>query len=153
MSWVPSLAAGAVKVPSLEIEPAEADQVTAVLLVSATVAANRCFAVGPRVVVEGETTTRTCNSAGRALCAKLFAPQPTARIKTSPLSTSVAMRRRVAANRGCERDKLGDTRRKINGLTSIWTIWGTYSSGPVLTSHLSEIELVRIDNKRSWPAM
>jgi hypothetical protein len=58
------LAAGVVKVPSLEIEPADADQVTAELLVPATVAVNRCCAVGPRVVVAGETTTWICDAAG-----------------------------------------------------------------------------------------
>jgi hypothetical protein len=57
VTWVPSLAAGVVKVPSLEIEPADADQVTAVLLVPATVAANRSLAVGARIVAAGEMAT------------------------------------------------------------------------------------------------
>jgi hypothetical protein len=51
---VPSLAVGAVKVPSLAIAPFDAAQVTAVLLVPLTVAVNRCCAPGARVTVLGE---------------------------------------------------------------------------------------------------
>jgi hypothetical protein len=46
-----------VKVPLLEIEPADADQVTTELLVPLTVAVNRCCAIGLRVAVRVEITT------------------------------------------------------------------------------------------------
>ena len=55
--WVPSLTTGATKVPSVEIEPADAIQVTAVLLVPCTVAVNLCCEPGPRMVLPGETAT------------------------------------------------------------------------------------------------
>jgi len=53
----PLLVAGAVNVPSLEIEPAEATQVTAELPEPCTVAVNRCWAVGLNVAVGGSTDT------------------------------------------------------------------------------------------------
>jgi hypothetical protein len=58
--WVSVFAAGAVKVPSLEIEPADADQVTTELLVPLTVAVNRCCTVGPTVAMRGETDISIC---------------------------------------------------------------------------------------------
>lgn len=53
--WVPTLAAGAVKMPSLAIDPADADQVTAELLVPCTVAVNRSCEAGLNAAVRGET--------------------------------------------------------------------------------------------------
>jgi hypothetical protein len=58
--WVPLLAEGAVKIPSLEIEPADDDQDTEVLLVPLTVAVNCCCAPGDRVRLAGEIATWTC---------------------------------------------------------------------------------------------
>lgn len=55
--WIPWFAAGAVKTPSLVIDPADADQVTAELLVPCTVALNCCCAAGVSVAVLGETAT------------------------------------------------------------------------------------------------
>jgi hypothetical protein len=57
--WVPTLAAGAVNVPLLEIVPADADQVTAELLVPCTVAVNCCCVAGLNIAVRGETAICT----------------------------------------------------------------------------------------------
>jgi hypothetical protein len=50
--------AGAVNVPSLAMEPAEAFHVTAELLVPCTVAVNLICPAGVNVVARGETVTR-----------------------------------------------------------------------------------------------
>jgi len=55
--WVPLLAIGATKVPSLKIDPADAAQVTAELLLPCTVAVNRCCAPGLSMALRGETAT------------------------------------------------------------------------------------------------
>jgi hypothetical protein len=55
--WVPSLTTGATKVPSLEIDPADAAQVTAVLLVPCTVAVKCSCIPGLRTALRGETAT------------------------------------------------------------------------------------------------
>jgi hypothetical protein len=58
VTWIPSPVAGAVKTPSLVIDPADADHVTAELLVPCTVALNCCCVAGLSVAVLGETATR-----------------------------------------------------------------------------------------------
>jgi hypothetical protein len=65
-------AEGAVKRPEPEIEPAEADHVTAVLLVPLTFAVNCCVAEGARVTADGLTVTviadDTCDTAKLRAC-------------------------------------------------------------------------------------
>jgi hypothetical protein len=52
---------GAVKRPEPEIEPAEADHVTAVLLVPLTFAVNCCVAEGAKLTADGLTVTLTAS--------------------------------------------------------------------------------------------
>jgi len=59
VTWIPSPVAGAVKTPSFVIDPPDAAQVTAELLVPCTVAVNCCCVAGLSVAVLGETATRT----------------------------------------------------------------------------------------------
>jgi hypothetical protein len=124
--WVWLLEAGAVKTPLEEIEPTDADHVTAELLVPRKVAVNRCCALGARVAVLGATTTWICSAGGAlgALWDKLVELQPIAMVNTSQASTSITMRWRVEMNLRRGRVNLGAVLCKTNGLTSIRT-WGT----------------------------
>jgi hypothetical protein len=64
VTLVPALTFGAVNMPPLETVPAEADQVTAVLLVPWTVAENCWVFPDVRVVFVGETVTLIVEAAG-----------------------------------------------------------------------------------------
>jgi hypothetical protein len=134
--WVPLFAAGALKLPSLEIEPADADQITAVLLFPRTVAVKRSFAVGLRLTVLGETAIWSC-AAGAVFGVKLLAPQPTPIANTSQVSASIEIRWRVEANLRCDRENLGNAPCKSMDLTSLIWSWGPTARVPQFTSNLA----------------
>ena len=108
MIRVPSIAVGAVKVPSLAIVPFDAAQVTAVLLVPLTVALNRCCAPGARVTLLGETETCACVD-GFMVWAGFIEPQPTPMVSNAQENATMARRWMLYANVRWTHEKLGAT--------------------------------------------
>jgi hypothetical protein len=149
--WVWFLEAGAVKTPLEEIEPTDADHVTAELLVPRKVAVNRCCALGARVAVLGTITTWTCSVAGAlgVLWDKLVELQPTAMVNTSQASISIAMRWRVELNFPRGNVKLGTVLCMGKRMTSIRTLGDLGRSGPVSHSDCSEDQASAVDH--GWP--
>jgi hypothetical protein len=118
---IPLLVGGDVKLPSGEIVPSDADQLTAELLVPLTVAANRVCPCGTNTANAGETAIWIC-AAERMLCAEfptLTEPQPSAMISASPARMSIAIRWRLAKIFCGAQEKLGDSSCKTTGRTSI----------------------------------